>query len=226
MSTAALFKRQRFTGPVALARPPDVTETDGCIMGATADVFYGWQTSRASLALWQRTPSPEIAAALDSLDLAKVTGFRVGCDIPRLGAVLREAVADCGFDDARLARFLADDMELLTRHFAICTGPHSVEARMEVVWNDACRRFHLDSYPARLAVTYVGPGTVFAPRCHARQALEQGLDYRGPTFALPTFAAGLFAGNLPDREGAAHRSPVISGTGRGRLFFCVNAYRH
>ena len=105
-------------------------------------------------------------------------------------------------------------------------GTSHIEARLEIVRDDACRRFHVDSYPARLAVTYVGPGTVWAPRCRGAQALIEQDDYTGPTLEIPAFSVGLFAGEHEGRIGLVHRSPRIAGTGRMRLFFCVNAARH
>jgi len=114
----------------------------------------------------------------------------------------------------------------LTRIFATSTGTNLIEARLDIIRDDACRRFHVDTYPARLAVTYVGPGTVWVPRCHGEQALAGQEGYSGPALEIPTFYVGLFAGDHAGHIGLVHRSPRIVGTGRVRLFFCVNAARH
>lgn len=141
-------------------------------------------------------------------------------------AMISDAMAESGAYKQALERFPAADMALLIRIFATSTGTSRVEARLEIVREDACRCFHVDSYPARLAVTYVGPGTIWVPSSHRKKALIEQDDYAGTAIEIPTYSAGMFAGDAAGREGLVHRSPRIAGTGRMRLFFCVNAARH
>lgn len=105
-------------------------------------------------------------------------------------AMISEAMAESGDYKQALERFLAADMVLLIRIFATSTGTSRVEARLEIVREDACRCFHVDSYPARLAVTYVGPGTVWVPSGHGKKALIEQDDYAGPAIEIPTHILG------------------------------------
>lgn len=221
--TTELFESPAFSeiGPTA-TRGTNL-EDSGIAIGETAAVFQEWAKKDLSLALWRRELPADIKARLENQDLEKIKGWRRTLDGTADGRAIAEAVAGCGLGDPATEAFLASDMPLLRRIFAAATSATQLEARLEIVRTDACRRFHVDNYPARLAVTYVGPGTVWVPAPHGEQALVEQEDYSGPAPEIPAFSVGLFAGEAAGRTGLVHRSPRIAGTGRMRLFFCVNA---
>lgn len=221
-----MFQRWRLAGPVTSVTSEPGLEQQGVVVGSTLAVFKAWGRTDCSLALWQREPPPDIPIALNRLQLDHVAGFRFRTDAEDAHADLRVAVAASGIEEPALQRFFAADMTLLARLFAASTGTARLELRLEVVRDDACRLFHVDRYPARLAVTYVGPGTVCVPRCHGDEALAKQIEYSGPTLELPAFSVGMFVGEQHGRVGLVHRSPRIAGTGRVRLFFCLNAAGH
>ncbi|MEQ8824012.1 MAG: DUF1826 domain-containing protein [Filomicrobium sp.] len=195
----------------------------GLSIADTAAPLLDWKTSSASLAIWRRELPPDIDEALAKLPVDEMTDWRLDLNVEAMSPAIVKALSDCGIEDDNLRGYLAADMTLLTRVFARGTGKRKLEARLDIVRNDACRRFHKDNYPERLAVTYLGSGTVAVPRCHGQKALAEQEKYAGPAIKVPPFWASLFAGEKAGREGIVHRSPRISGTGKTRLFFCVNA---
>lgn len=221
-----LFQRRSFSGATAVSTNAPGLDDRGIALGDTAAIFQRWDSTTTSLTVWRREPSADVGRLLDELPIDRITGWRKTLDAAPAGPVIAELMASCGIGESVLERFLAADIALLTRMFATATGTSHLEARLDIIRDDACRRFHVDNHPARLVVTYVGPGTVCAPRCHGEQALAEQQDYSGPLFEIPQFSVGLFAGEGVGRAGLVHRSPRIAGTGLTRLFFCVNAVRH
>ena len=200
--------------------------TEGFAVADTAAPLLDWRASAAALAIWRRMPPADIGLAIERQPLDAIQGWRLTTNAGALETHVREALSACGLEQEGLRRHFATDMTHLGRVFATATGAKDLEVRFEVVKGDACRRFHTDSYPERLAVTYVGPGTVVVPRCHSERALAEQDDYSGPVLEIPAFWVSLFAGEQPGRVGLVHRSPRITGTGAVRLFFCVNAARN
>lgn len=202
---------------------PTASTWPGLSIADTAAPLLDWKTSSASLAIWRRELPSDIDETLATLPVDEMTDWRLDLNVEAMSPAIVEALSRCGIEDDHLRGYLAADMTLLTRIFARGTGLRKLEARLDIVRNDACRRFHKDNYPERLAVTYLGPGTVAVPRCLGQQALAEQDEYAGPAIKVPPFWASLFAGGKAGREGIVHRSPRISGTGKTRLFFCVNA---
>lgn len=202
------------------------TDTEGFVVADTASSLLNWETTTAALAMWRRTPLTDVVRAIDRLPLNTIESWRLSTDSNALEADVRKALSSCGLKHEGLQRYFASDMFQLGRVFVAGTGHQKFEVRFEVVKGDACRRFHTDGYPERLAVTYRGPGTVAVPRGYAKNALQEQQDYDGPILEVPRFWAALFAGETNDRAGLVHRSPRIAGTGKARLFFCVNAAKN
>lgn len=224
--TVELFQRRKF-GPARPAHPQAANDNgSGIAEGDTAAIFNDWATTATSLAMWRRHPPADLKEHLAGVQLDKLAGWRCKFDVKEAATVIAEAMPASGFCNPTLEGRLGADITLLTRIFANSTGTSHIEARLEVVRDDACRRFHVDSYPERLLVTYIGAGTVWVPRCYGRQAIAEQENYSGPTLEIPAFSVGLFAGEKNGRAGLVHRSPRIAGTGRMRLFFCVNAAMH
>lgn len=169
--TAALFQRRSFGGATAVSAEAADLDDRSVAFGDSQVVFQRWDSATTSLAVWRREPPAEFGRLLDELPIDRITGWRKTLDAAAAGPVIAELMAGCGTGEPALEHFLAADMALLTGIFATSTGTSRVEARLDIIRDDACRRFHVDNYPARLVVTYVGPGTVCVPRCHGEQAL-------------------------------------------------------
>lgn len=114
-------------------------------------------------------------------------------------------------------RMLTGDIARLARCFARIMRIARVRLRLDVLSDDACRRFHLDNVAARLLCTYRGRGTEYG-RSRAGEdphAIQN----------LPTGSVGLFRGRLwpgPERSGILHRSPPIARLGETRLLLVID----
>ncbi|MEM9168250.1 MAG: DUF1826 domain-containing protein [Pseudomonadota bacterium] len=128
----------------------------------------------------------------------------------------RRCVADVfdawGWPAPRAAGWAADDVGVLARQFAQILSLSQVRLRVEIVRDDACRKFHRDAVTARLICTYGAPGTVYGVGC----------DDGDPAavYAVPAYCPILLKGKRwpaePQRT-LVHRSPRIEGTGATRL---------
>lgn len=225
MSLQSLEKQTRVVDG-ALESWQDSAIAEDVAVADTPTPLLDWRTSEAALAIWRRMLPIDMQHLIDRQPLDAIEGWRLTTNAEALEPQIRQALSSCGLEHEPLRHYFAHDMTRLGKIFAAGTGAQDLEVRFEVVKGDACRRFHTDSYPERLAVTYVGPGTVVVPRCHSEQALTEQVDYSGPVLEIPAFWVSLFAGEQPGRTGLVHRSPRISGTGAVRLFFCVNAARN
>lgn len=193
------------------------------VIADTDEALLNWNKSSTALAMWTRTPPKAIATAIDELQLDTIEGWHLTTQGKDIAQNIQNAMKTYTHLGDALQSFLTADMIRLGQLFVSSTHHKNLEVRFDVVKDNACRKFHTDRYPERLAVTYRGPGTVAVPSDHADEALRDQQDYDGPLLEIPRFCAALFAGKRDDRAGLVHRSPQISGTGQARLFFCINA---
>lgn len=168
-----------------------------------------------NLAVWHR---PVPLAALPYL--RSLTQHRLRADAPDPAALMRAlppgptaARRAFGHDVARLAALL---------HAA--TGQEAATLRLEVLDDDACRRFHVDAVGVRLLTTYLGPATEYLPEA----ALDRGALSTSTQHIqrLRPGDVGLFKGEraAPGR-GAVHRSPPVShlpGPRRVRILLAID----
>ena len=113
--------------------------------------------------------------------------------------------------------WLQEDIISWAEHFAALMEAPLLRMRLDVVTNNACRKFHIDHIVARLICTYRGTGT------------QYGLTVDGddPTHIHTTEAGSpiLLRGTLWPEEpsvGLRHRSPPIEGTGETRLVLVLD----
>ena len=167
--------------------------------------------------IWRRQVRSDFQTWIDSLEPEKLPSVRVILEV----AAVREAI-EITCDNVRLPRdahrrFLVDDIVVLTRHFADLMDCQFVRVRLEVVRDDACRKFHIDSLTARLVCTYRGPGTQYGISTDGNEPSR--------VFSVPTGAPILLRGTKwpdPPVSGLMHRSPPVEGTGITRLVLVVD----
>lgn len=162
----------------------------------------------AALAIWWRSLSDPLRAALASLDLDMVdnVSLDLAADEP-----IDLALANAGYPDP-VATLLAGDIGELVRRHAALTGEDCLRLRLEVIETDACRRFHADFVTLRLLCSYVGPGTQWC-RADAADAICE----------VPSGAVGVFKGRLLlEPPTILHRSPPIVATGERRLVLAID----
>ena len=150
---------------------------------------------------------------------------------PQLDALLEP------IEDSVARRFLAQDIDILTRSYGALLGRRHVHAQLSVVAHDACRKLHVDQVTVRLLCTHAGPGTQWV---HDDDVVRSNLArvdvnideanrsvLRHPN-ALRQCAPGdvillkgeSFANNRG--LGAVHRSPPIVDRGLRRLVFKID----
>ena len=191
-------------------------------------VFGAIARREVGLAVWCRRPEDDLAEWLGGLPVEKLPCGRLLLRPHQAQSAVAALLQDAQGDAADVAteglrRRLAADVARLVRVFADLSGAPMVDLRLEAIQHDACWRFHYDHVRLRLVCTYSGPATQWVPAEAREAALAEQRHYDGPLRELPHFAGALFKGALaPGQVGVVHRSPPIAGTGKSRLFLCLN----
>lgn len=105
-----------------------------------------------------------------------------------------------------------EDVIGLADSFADLMGAPFLRLRLDVVTNNACRKFHIDTILARLICTYRGPGTQYG--------VSQNWEDPRRILTVETGASFLLRGTLWPEDptpSLRHRSPPIEGTSQTRL---------
>lgn len=209
-----LFKKQAFKAPAA-ARVRKV------IRSPSPDVLRRWRQPDCLLSLWERDWTADLARRLDALAYDELPQARFTTTAADAEVKIEAALCDSALRDDVVIGALAADIEALISRFAVASGAARVDVRLEAVRNDACRYFHVDNIAARLTTTYIGRGTIWVDDASAADAIRLQDAFVGPTFEMPRFAVGLYAGSKSRGHGLVHRSPRLSGAGQFRLFLCL-----
>ena len=164
----------------------------------------------------RRLPA-SVRAALQSLPARAVSGGRFRVPAEEAGRCIHDIFSDWAFDAGEATRWLAADVTALARQMARILAVSHLVVRVELVRDDACRKFHRDTLKARLICTYSGPGT------------ELGIAGEGDEpeeiVTVPTGCPVVLKGKLWPRRAqrsVLHRSPPLSGTGASRLLVVLN----
>jgi hypothetical protein len=189
------------------------------------------QTLRSGpIGILPRLLDPAVAAELDALPVHRLPHFRLEGDLKSLRREVQLRLAEAGFGPNWLAEWLVDDLSFLGLMYEQLTAATRLCFRLDVVEDDACRKFHVDNVRYRLVTTYRGPGTEWLPP-HGLANAPQGSPI--PSAQIKQLDRGWVAimrgaqGATADHPGVLHRSPPIDGAGIARLFLAINeAPRH
>lgn len=165
----------------------------------------------ADLVLWQRTLAEPLVSAISALDTGAVDDLSFTIDLPISGDDVAANLVIAGYDEATAKLIGADAVEL-ARHLAGFSGCKRMKLRLEIIENDACRRFHADYVTYRLLTTYRGPGTQWI-RTGEADSIAQ---------LQPGDVAILKGRLLTDEPAVLHRSPPIAGQGIQRLVLVLD----
>lgn len=175
------------------------------------------------LVIWRRALPSRLRDWIDRLEVSSLPEIRILIEPGELRPALEPLLDDCGLDAGEMRDLLVEDVAGLVRTFAEVTNSELVDVRLERVDHDACWKFHRDSVAARLVTTYRGPTTEWVRMEHAERALLDQKEFAGPLERLGDHDVAIFKGSCAGPgEGVVHRSPPIAGTGRTRLFLCLN----
>lgn len=160
--------------------------------------------------LWQRAVPEAVQSWLDQLPDDHLPTGRFSLSPVDAGACVRQLFVETGIADHPALAWLCQDADRLAALIARVCDVSTVRLRFEAVYDNACRKFHVDNVVARLICTYRGPGT----------QLGLGVQDTSRAAAVPTGAPIVLKGRQwPQGQDITlqHRSPPIEGTGVARL---------
>ncbi|MDK3019665.1 DUF1826 domain-containing protein [Pseudodonghicola flavimaris] len=175
------------------------------------------RTPGCAAAIWQRRPDPLFHQWLDRLPADRLPALRAELAVPEVGDAVVRACAASGLADGAGRTRLCRDIADLARRFSRLMHSPLLRLRLDVIGDDACRRFHLDNVPARLLCTYRGNGTEYGPAGPGSRP--------EPVFRMARGAVGVFRGQRwPGAEpcGLLHRSPPVARTDDTRLLLVID----
>lgn len=224
------------------ARPASAVASTA-ITDVRRSVLRKVRQSRLDLALWERPlPQPLTALCATVVDRREAVSLDVTA-VP--GRPLRLALSRHAFFQKSRSRktldLLLEDFVSLATDFANVIECTAVRVRFDLVADDGCVVFHVDSLPARMLCTYAGGGTQWADESHIRRA-ELGLQGRTPRKAnaaivpdpahirtMPTGAVAIFKGRLwpgGESRGLVHRSHPVCCADHARLRLVIDPAGH
>lgn len=194
----------------------ELSEADGVATGTAPETLARIEDAGVAAAVWQRARDPAFAAWIDGLAPDRLPRLRTKVAPAHAANAVHAACAQAGTPRGALRDRLAEDAGALALIFAGLMGAPMLRLRLDVVEDDACRRFHCDRVLARLLCTYRGAGTEYG----AGAPGARPTDVR----ALEPGAAAVFRGALwPGEETRLlHRSPPMARGGMARLLLVLD----
>ena len=179
-----------------------------------ASVLKSISQHGVAAARWQRAPSREFSDWVNALPVAQLPKLRSFLPVDRVEEAVQAACDIAKMPSSPKRDLLASDVAALAFIMSKVMDTPQLHVRLDVVSNDACRRFHIDNMTARMLCTYRGTGT---------QLAAAGEEDRPTTVDASDVV--LLRGKLwPSTEETAllHRSPPITGTGETRLLAVID----
>lgn len=170
--------------------------------------------------IWRRETPPSVTGLLNAPATDERSESRATMSLPAVRDQARTFMDGLARGDCAVQEWISSDIALLSRHFADIMALNAVDLRMEIVSDDACRKFHQDTVSARLICTYSGPGTEFGV----------SMDGGDPdvVYSVPTGCPVLLKGKSwsgASQPLTVHRSPPVEGTGVSRLLVVIGEPR-
>lgn len=167
--------------------------------------------------IWRRRLVPDFQDWIDRLDPAALPSARLILQPHAVRDAVKAVCDGSGVPHGPDRECLIDDIAALSDMFAELMSVPYLRLRMDVIANNACSKFHIDTVMARLICTYRGTGTEYGVSTERTDPQRVSI--------VPTGAPILLRGKLwPDKlpSGVLHRSPPIEGTGETRLVLVLD----
>lgn len=175
------------------------------------------QKPGCAAAIWRRHPPAGFKTWIDALHPDQLPSIRTVMSPRYVPEAMQNLCNLAGLVSGPERAWLIDDITDLSTRFADMMRAPYLRLRLDVVTNNACRKFHIDAITARLICTYRGTGT------------QYGISTNGsePTrvFTVATCAPMILRGTLwpaKPASGLLHRSPPIENTGETRLVLVLD----
>ena len=168
-------------------------------------------------AIWRRQPLARFQSWIDDLDPEKLPKARMILPSHYVREAVIQICESSGTPDCAERSMLVDDIAALAEMFCQTMSASALQLRLDVVTDNACRKFHIDAVKARLVCTYRGTGTQYT--------VSQSKGEPGQVHTVPTGAPVLLRGTLwqeATKSRVFHRSPPIEGTQETRLVLVLD----
>lgn len=165
----------------------------------------------------ERVVPDSIQSALNAMPLKQWMQDRCCLPANQVGIRIEQLFTKWGLSLHTAQRWVARDAEACAKEFARVLDTQDIHLRVEVIEDDACRKFHRDAIKARMICTYTGPGTEYTG--------TQTMDDPATIGTVPTGCPVLFKGKawpVPQGQHLVHRSPPIEGLGISRLVLVID----
>lgn len=189
----------------------------GVSVASTPKGLKAIKDDACAAAIWRRQPLKTFQDWIDSLAPTQLPRARMILCPELVHQALSEIVEVSGLPASLEQEMLVDDISALAHMFSSVMETPYLRLRLDVINNNACRKFHTDAVKARLVCTYRGTGTQYGI---ATQLAEPAC-----VFTVPTSSPILLRGTLWPTQPASslrHRSPQIEGTGQTRLVLVLD----
>lgn len=195
-------------------------------LGARVEALRAIARPGVELAVWRRGAHPTWLAWLDRLPPHALPSCRMELAARSAAGALHGICDASGTPSGPQREAFVADVAALVALFAQTVQADAVRLRLDVVTDNACRRWHRDCVPLRLICTYRGPGTQWVPSSQADNVLAQPDEEVPNAPALRTGDVALFKGcgwhGQGHDGGVVHRSPRMAGTGMVRLVLVLD----
>lgn len=136
---------------------------------------------------------------------------KIVCCASEVRNFVKETLKTLGYEYLAVEEQLHNIAYMLLDRFRI----NRLNCRMELIYSDKCRRFHIDNVYLRSVTTLVGPGT----ELQLLDLDEQEKIHRVRTGDTVLIKGKMFPG---EQTRVLHRSPKISHTGKPRVVFVMD----
>lgn len=196
-------------------------------IGSHADVLGDVARPDVELAVWHRGADPAWAGWLEGLPVDDLPACRMDVAPDDAARSLHTSFDACGTPRTPSREALVTDIAGLVYRFASLAGISTLRLRLEIITDNACRRWHRDCVPLRLICSYRGPGTQWLSPGQVAAALDQPDEDAPDARSLQTGDVALFKGcgwpAQPNDGGIVHRSPRIAGSELTRLVLVLDS---
>ena len=162
--------------------------------------------------IWNRQTPRSYSSPLGALPAHDVENGRFYVPIGEIGSCIEDLFKEWRWDIGEAQQWLVSDVKTLASQMASILSNSFFRLRVELVRDDACRRFHRDTVRARLICTYSGPGTEFGVARDGERPHHIDTVLTGS----PILLKGKLWSCSP-RQTVLHRSPPIEKAGVSRL---------
>ncbi len=178
------------------------------------DIFLGHGTDAV---IWSRQLPQLVRETLKCLPTHSVSNGRFQISANEAAGCVRGLFREWGIDASETTDWLAADVGALAGQMAHLLSVSQLLLRVELVRDDACRKFHRDTVKARLICTYSGTGTEFG----LAEGDEQPIHIDSAPTGCPILLKGKLWPGYVNRS-VVHRSPPIEGANSSRLVVVLN----